>query len=147
MDRIELIKEHLNREKEFLLKALQAAKETRDSAPAATESHSDTTRSQYEKLVIALEEKVRSIDDFSSILPKNLESKKTGPISLWSYVEISLNKNIIKLILVPEGMGGKELEGIKLISDNSPLGSLLIGKKLGEKFEFNEQRGKVLKIE
>ncbi len=38
-----------------LLSSIEKAKDARDNAPDATESHSDTRRNQAEKLVVALE--------------------------------------------------------------------------------------------
>ncbi|TSC86403.1 MAG: Uncharacterized protein G01um101416_676 [Microgenomates group bacterium Gr01-1014_16] len=92
-------------------KSLSAARFARDNAPSAMESHSDTTRADQEKLVRALEERVKLVGEQMKILAK-AEVK---------YVE----HNGMKLVLVPEGMGGKKIEDVMLVSVNSPLGSKL----------------------
>jgi seryl-tRNA synthetase len=136
MDKIKLIKNHLKKERGKLLKAIKNTKRTRDSAPSAMESQHDTTRNQAEKLVVALEEELKKTDELLS----NITSCKL------KLFEFQLEKNLIKAILVPVGMGGKEINGIKLISEGSPLGSMLKNKKPGDDFEFNNQKGRVLRV-
>ena len=111
MDWKEKIRESLVKEKEMLGKSLAAARFARDNAPAATESHSDTTRADQEKLVQALEERIKLVDDQMKTLDK-AEVK---------YVD----HEGMKLVLVPEGMGGKKIGDVMLVSVNSPLGEKL----------------------
>lgn len=113
MDWKEKIKESLAKEKLMLEKLLGAAKFARDNAPTPTESHSDTTRSEQEKLVHALEARVKLVDQQMKALDK----------AEVRYVE----QNGMKLVLVPEGMGGKKIDDVMLVSVNSPLGAKLMG--------------------
>ncbi|EKD62423.1 MAG: hypothetical protein ACD_52C00175G0008 [uncultured bacterium] len=39
---------------------------------------------------------------------------------------------------------GLEVDSVKLISSNSPLGAVISGKNKGEEFVFNERKGKIL---
>lgn len=94
-----------------LEKALLAAKFARDNAPTPTESHSDTTRSEQEKLAHALEDEIKVVNGYLKTLEKT-EVK---------YVE----HNGMKIVLVPEGMGGGMIDGVRLVSVNSPLGAKL----------------------
>ena len=146
MNKISLIRSCLKKEKSILLKSLQKAKDVRDSAPSAAQSWSDTTRNQAEKLVGALEEKLQNLEKIDLSIPSETDSEKDNKVYLWSYVEVKLNNQLMKIIFVPEGVGGKEIKGIKLISSGSPLGEKLIGKVLKEQFVFNNRTGKILNI-
>lgn len=139
MDKLQIVNEFLTRRKENLLKALEKAKGARDNAPGAMESHSDTSRSQYEKLVAALEQQLKDLEETAKKI--NL-SNKSFPL-----MEIGFNGEKRKFILVPEGLGGEETAEIRLLSENSPLGLQLAGKNIGDKFEFNSQQIEILKIE
>lgn len=146
MDKIEIIKKHLSNEKQSLLKTLKSAKETRDSAPSAMESHHDTTKNQAEKFVVALEKKLHNLEKSISNLPNPQNIRPANKIALWSYMEANLNGNKMKLIIVPEGIGGKQINNIHLISDKTPLGSAISNKRKGEEFEFNNQQGTILLV-
>ena len=139
MDKLQIVNELLTKRKETLLKALGKAKEARNNAPGAMESHSDTSRSQYEKLVGALEQQLSDLEETAKEF--NLKNKSL-PL-----FEISFNGEKKKFILVPEGLGGEETDGVRLLAENSPLGLQLAGKKVGNKFEFNGQQIEILKIE
>jgi len=105
MKKIALVKKALVSDKASLTKALNRAKESRNSATSAMQSWSDTTRNQSEKLVIALETKLIEIEKLLEDLPTDNDLKVNKRISLWSYVEIDLATNRIKLILVTIGFG------------------------------------------
>ena len=61
MGKYELVKKCLGKQRDSLLEAIERTKEAKDNAPSAMESHSDTSRSQNEKLVVALEEQLSEI--------------------------------------------------------------------------------------
>ncbi len=134
-----LLNKIISKRRQNLNEALNKAKEARDSAPGAMESHSDTSRSQYEKLVGALEQQLKDLEETAKKI--NL-SNKSFPL-----MEIGFNGEKKKFILVPEGLGGEETAEIRLLSENSPLGLQLAGKNIGDKFEFNSQQIEILKIE
>ena len=134
MDFNKLFEQKLIEKREKLTKGLTAAKEARDKAPTAMESHSDTTRSQNERMVVALESEIIKLDkiinDFSS--------------HEWKRVDLILGNEILKVCFVPEGLGGENVGDVKLISSNSPLGSVISGKKKGNEFVFNGQKGRIV---
>lgn len=134
-----MIIKYLDKQRESLLKALEKAKEARDNAPGAMESHSDTTRSQNEKLVEALEQQLKELEGATKKI--NLAGKQ------FPYFKTSFSQEKKKFILVPEGLGGQEIDGVRLLSESSPLGLLLACKNVGDKFEFNSQQIEILKIE
>lgn len=139
MDKFEIIKNALVKEKQGLSIALNSAKKARDEAPSAMESHSDTSRAQNEKLVDALEQQLKEVETATEkliLVPDKFR-----------YLEISLGGETKKFILVPEGLGGKEVGDIRLLSDNTPLGGVLKDKQMGDKFEFNNQQIEVLQLD
>ena len=119
-DLLGIVKKCLEKERETLLKAITSAKRARDSAPSAIESHHDTERNQSEKMVVALEEKLLELDELIRNLPQNITTNNVSS-GVWSYCEIDKVGNNLKIILVPDGYGGREAEGIKLVSINTPI--------------------------
>ena len=95
-----------------LRKSLAAAREAQRNAPSAMESHSDTTRSEKEKLVTALELEI-------SNLTKKLKSLDKFDLKI---IETEINGGKIKCCLVPDGLGGKRIGVIQLVSVGSTLG-------------------------
>jgi len=114
--------------------AISSAKKARDMAPSAMESHSDTTRSEKEKLIYALE---KELDILSNI--------KENDLIIKTY-EIKLNDNLMGVCLIPEGLGGETIGDLKLISELSPLGKLIKNKKIGDEFSFNNKKLKIENI-
>ena len=137
MNKQEFFRKYLIKQKENLLKSIDKAKDARDNAPSATESHSDTRRSQAEKLVLALEEQLKDL---------NMYEKQTDILPL-RYFETQMGSGTKSFLLVPKGLGGVEMNGTRLLSEDTPLGLLLADKKEADIFEFNEQMIKVLRVE
>ena len=94
-----------------LEKSLAAAKRAQREAPSAMESHSDTTKSEMEKLVTALE--------------MNLGRLKESEKKLENYELRYFETDGRKIVLVPEGMGGDKIGEILLVSETTPLGQKL----------------------
>ena len=139
VDKLQIVNEFLTKRKETLLKALEKAKEARNNAPGAMESHSDTTRSQSDKFVSALEQQLEELEETTQ---KINSAKKSFPL-----IEVSLSGEKKKFVLVPEGLGGEEVDGVRLLSKDSLLGLQLAGKNVGDRFDFNDQQIEILKIE
>lgn len=137
MDKDKLFLSYLTDKKASLIRAIEKAKDARDNAPSATESHSDTRRSQAEKLVVALEIELNSLQKAEDSI---------DDIKL-VYFEMTIYDNLNKFLLVPSGMGGSELNGIRFISEDTPLGSELKSKNVGDEFDFNGQKIAILKVE
>lgn len=137
MDKDKLFLDYLTDKKKSLLTAIKKAKDARDNAPSATESHSDTRRSQAEKLVVALEIELDGILKIED----NLQDVKLV------YFEMTINSVLNKFLLVPNGMGGAELNGIRFLSEDTPLGSEIKSKMVGDAFDFNGQKITILKVE
>lgn len=110
----------------LLEKAIAEAKKARDSAPSAMESHSDTTRSEQENLVLAL---TKSLSE--------LQTLYKHPLSASHYYELTSPSSLLKFMIVPEGLGGQKIDNIFLISAQSPFATQLLSKKSGDTISFN----------
>ena len=137
MDKKDLFKKYLNDKKESLLKSLERAKDARDNAPSAMESHSDTRRSQAEKLVVSFELDLNEVTK----LQKDIDS-----IEL-KYIELTIDDLTKKFLIVPSGIGGAEMNGIRFLSVDTPLEIHLRNKNVGDIIEFNNQKLKIVKSE
>lgn len=137
IDKDKLFLSYISDRKASLLNAIVKAKDARDNAPSATESHSDTRRYQAEKLIIALEIDLNVIQK----IEENVQDAKLV------YFEITTNNSLNKFLLVPRGTGGSLLNDIRFLSDDTPLGNELKSKNVGDEFIFNGQNMKVTKVE
>lgn len=145
MNNLKLARLIFEKEQEKLVKAIGSAKHARDNAPSPMESHHDNTRSDNERLARALEEKLRFLEKQITSIPSILPV--TEEVEEWRYVEVQIETRTLKLLIVPKGLGGSGIDGIQLISLDTPLGLEIAGKRAGEKFKLNNQEGKVLSIE
>lgn len=145
MDWLPLVQDMFQKELERLLRALEVAREAQRMAPTPIESHSNTMMSEMEKLVTALEIDIAKHKRFMEMIPKELTAS-IGPLSEWHYVEIDNGGVTMKLVLVPEGMGGKKIVDFTLVSMGSPLGKILMGKRVGDEFDLNGRKGKIINV-
>jgi len=120
-------------QKDLLVRSRDQAKAARDSAPSAMESHSDTTRSEKEKLVTALDRDILAMDGYIK------SAQKMDP----KYMELIGDDSVMKVLLVPAGIGGKKIDDIILLGLNSPLGQAVAGKQTGDMIQFNGRKWKI----
>lgn len=114
------LKKVLENQKKTMEEALVRAREAQRNAPSAMESHSDTTRSEKEKLVTAIEMNLKRIGQLLQKL-----DVADGDSKLWSVHEVELGGGKVKCCLVPEGMGGHKIGDLQMVSADSPLGKKL----------------------
>ena len=145
MDHLKILKKHLLDELKKTEDVLASTKISRNNSPSAMESHSDETRSRLEGVITMLEHKVKEINGFIKSIPT--EKQTSTVIQLWSSADVELPDGKLKIFIVPEGLGGKQIEGTKFVSSKTPIGLSLLGKKAGEAFFFNDINGKVLSID
>ena len=112
MDWKSKILKSLEDEIDVLEKALETAKIAQRNAPSAMESASNTTRSEMERMITALEIDINKVRENIKKL-ENYEPK---------YFELDK----LKLVLVPDGIGGRKIEGVMLVSETSPIGRKLL---------------------
>src|SRR3989344_9166288 len=107
------VRENVQKRREVLERALVEARQAQKDAPSAMESYSNTTRSEMEKLVTALELDLKKL--------KEDERKLVG------YLPKYFEEDGRKIVLVPEGMGGDKIGDVLLVSETTPLGKKLLG--------------------
>jgi hypothetical protein len=146
MNKKQILENCLKKEKKVIEKALKEAIYTRNSAPSFMESASDTTRARSENLVVALEKKLAEVEKLIRAIPTEHRLKSSGKISTWSYVELTLNNKKIKLLVVPESFGGRNVDNIQLISKSTPLGNALENMREGNKIQFNNKPLKIIRV-
>lgn len=144
MDYLKDLKKHLEQELKKTEKVLAMARISRDNSPTAMESHSDESRSRLEREVTMHELKVKEIQEAIKSVPDT--RKGSDKVELWSFVEVELPTNKLRVVVVPESIGGTKFEDIQCISDKTPIGSAMMGKEQGEEFSFNDTKGIVLSI-
>ena len=126
--------DYLKIQRDLLIRSRDQAKIARDTAPSAMESHSDTTRSEKEKLVMALDREINEMEGNIKV------AEKMEP----NYLELAGQESTMKVLLVPAGLGGKKIDDVVLLGANSPLGQAVAGKKSGEKLEFSGKEWRII---
>lgn len=119
------LEKHLLKKCEILKNAIKSAKKARDGAPSAMESASDTTRSEKEDLIRALEQDLHQFEKVIESIPATLLPHQGA--QMWDIVEAEIGGKKQKVCLVPESIGGEVVESIRLLSVTSPLGKTLLG--------------------
>jgi transcription elongation GreA/GreB family factor len=132
----ELVKKNLEERKNKILKSIASANDARENAPSAMESHSDTSRNQNEKLIFALKIDLANLEEVTKQID-NFDVK---------YFEIKQGSSILKVVIVPEGAGGEQINGVKIISIKTPLGEILKDKNLGDKFIINDRENEIANV-
>ena len=143
----ELKKELKRLEEEEMKKislSLKAAKEQGDLSENAAYAQAREDREMLLKRIFELKRILKT----SKVVSENQIKTKSFKIQFGSKVTLKIGKEIKKFEIV-----GKEESNPKegLISDESPLGRALIGKKLNDEIEIETPKGKkkglILKIE
>lgn len=109
----------------------------RDNSATPMESHSDKSRQLAEQLMDAL------IDEKKNLVLLKRRSDQLGALKIFS---LSTPLGERDFALVPDGLGGKTVSGVTLISSLSPLGKILKTKKEKDVFTYNDQNFIVLKV-
>ena len=144
-DNLELIRKLFEHKLQILEKSLLEARIAQRNAPSAMESHSDTTRSEMEKMVTALEIEIRNIKEKIESIPASL-TPPNGSVQLWQEVQINNTGTPMTVIFVPDGMGGDTIGQTKLISETTRLGRAMLGKRVGESCDIDGRKVEVLQL-
>lgn len=145
LNKLVIIQKCLERERKDLLNSIEKLVIARNESPLPSETRSDTSRIQADKMLLALKDQLVELDKLIHNLPKNIESSEK--IDLWNYVELINSGTKLKIILVPEGYGGREIDGIKLISITTPLAKNLYHKSLKNNITVNNNTMTVLLVQ
>jgi len=143
---LETLKKQLLEELKKTEKALFSIQIARNNAPTPMESKSDMSRARLENEIVVYEFKIRNLKKIINLIPTT-QKGKAREVKIWSLVTVRLPTTNLKLIMVPEGLGGRKIGKIQCITEKSPIGSALMGKKERDEFTFNENiKGKVISI-
>ncbi|KKR11443.1 MAG: hypothetical protein UT39_C0007G0008 [Candidatus Woesebacteria bacterium GW2011_GWA1_39_21] len=127
IDKLEIVTSCLKIERKGLLDAIEKITVARNESPLPTETRSDTSRIQADRMLSELDEKLKLLEILISNLPGKIKSAQNH-IGLWSYLELVAHKTLLKIILVPDGYGGRQCNDIKLLSEKTPLGKIILAK-------------------
>lgn len=134
---IEQIRLKLEAERLALVEAAKATYEAATHEESKPENEYDTRGLEASYLAGAQAKRVADVEEMISIC-KNLEIKSFSdktPISSSALVEVDYNSKVSYVFLMPKGGGvliSFEGKNIQVIAPNSPLGTSLIGLKVGD---------------
>ncbi|GEM_PF-947181 len=117
---------------------LEQTKQAAVEAPGAMQSHSDVSKSQYSCLASNLYEQIIELEKGLEILKDyKIKDSTQKKIIIGSLIETTHNSQEKIYFIFPVG-GGKVIENynlnnkITIITPQSPLGNLLLDKKVGD---------------
>jgi transcription elongation GreA/GreB family factor len=134
--------------------ALTAAQNTYEIATNEdnkAENKYDTRGLEASYLAGAQAERVRDLKETLTVI-SNLQFKnfkQEDKIALTALVELQTDENTNWVLVLPKGGGQKvviQKKTIKVITPESPLGQLLIGKKNGDEFTLNAKEYSISNI-
>lgn len=124
MDYLKALSNRLKQDLEKTQRSLREVKKVREGAASAMESQHDMTRARAESEIEMYKNKIRELETSLKLIPKR--KPKEGQVGLWSYVETETGNGKMKAVIVPEGMGGRQIGGVRYISEKTPIGKRLI---------------------
>ncbi len=127
---LEILKKEGRRE---ISERLKRAKEYGDLSENVEYSDAKESQARLESKIFELEQTVRN----AVLIKKNIQKEN---VSIGSTIEAQKGGKILKYTIVGSQEANPELS---LISNESPLGKALLGKKIGDKVEINTPSGKV----
>ncbi|MFZ3069133.1 MAG: hypothetical protein WA052_02335 [Microgenomates group bacterium] len=110
----------------------------RDNSATPMESQHDQTRQVANQLYNSLLEEKRSIQQ----LKRRIGEFQT----IYDLLNLS-NGTRYRFFIVPDGLGGITIDGITLISEDTPLSKIIIGKEVGFEYELNGHKFKIEKVQ
>lgn len=142
---------NLQAEINSLEKTVKMYSESAIEAPGAMQSRSDTTKFEMElakdKALNSLKEKKDGFEKIKKIYLPTKNGPKTGIGNLIKLEGVGRESKM--LFLMPAGSGIKLNDGknkVTVTTPESPLGSAVIGKSVGEKFNIGIKNWKITEI-
>lgn len=107
----------------------------------------ETSRTQFQREIERLKTQISQVNDTKAILLL-LSNAPFIAVGEGSLIELNMD-GTTQIIYLAAAMGQLKHNGqnIQVISSQSPLGAKLIGKKLGESFEFNQKKCSIISLE
>lgn len=150
---LQLAIQQLESEVASFYKGIEQEKKAIQEAPTARESWSDTTRSQKESLVGALQKQYRDAHKALTSL-KQIKVEKKKEVNIGALIEIEEDEAISFYLIIAGTTAKIEMDDeiiVKLISAASPIARALSGHKTGDTIEVEVPAGtrtlKILKIQ
>jgi|CXWL01.1.fsa_nt_gi hypothetical protein len=119
----------------LLDRQLASAKFTRDHAATPTESGSDKTRQNAEQLMDSLGDAKKKLKLLELALNKLPPFNHLATPNTLVTLRTPLGNK--EFLLVPEGLGGRSIGSVFLLSVESPLAKSFLNQKVGYTFSFN----------
>jgi transcription elongation GreA/GreB family factor len=150
MDKQQVINAFLKKLREMRATALLSYESYRKAsadAPGAMQSHSDTSKFQSGVLADGTMEQINQIDENIAFLSRAKNSNSgISDVQILALVRIQEGDRSYPYLVVPEGVGGQEIEAegekIKTVSIDSPLGKALIHRKVDDVVDLAVRSGK-----
>ena len=134
----------LNQQELDVKQSISLTKESRDGEQKSTSGDKhETSRATTQHELDKYEAQLNKIQQMQADLHRVKQTSQSKTISLGSYIITNHHHYFLSV-----GMGNITDEGIKFfaISLASPIGKLLYGKKVGEKFTFQHQDTQILEV-
>lgn len=132
------LRQKIEKEIRTVEKRIKQAATERDESATPMESKEDQTRQVANQLYNSLLEEKKKLME--------LKGETAKYHSVYSMLN-TVDGTIRKYFIVPNGLGGTEEEGVTLLSEKTPLAKNLLGKIVGNEFEINGQKLRIVKIE
>jgi len=134
--------DELKRRRGEIEASLRAAIETRNAMEGKMQSRYDTQREEWALECEILEAQLKSMDDLIEKLSE-LGERNQGVISLGSFVTLSIDGDQPSPYIILADHGGKVVDGVSVLSTQSPIGKAIIGRREGEKIRAKVPDGEV----
>lgn len=125
----------LQDKRDLIDRQLAEAKFTRDHAATPTESASDKTRQNAEQFMDSLSDAKKKLKLLDLSLNKLPSFNNLAALNTLATLRTPLGNK--EFLLVPEGLGGQNIDGVFLLSVESPLAKSFLNQKQGYTFTFN----------
>ena len=116
----------LENRRSILDKQIARTTQIHQQSPSRMEARYDSSRAEYQYLITSLESELKIVRQQLITLKKKGEDQ-----SLWQPKRALINNKFCRILLVPDGFGGPVINGVRLVSDKSPVGLTILKKSPG----------------
>jgi len=128
----------LNEKIESVERSIKKAAFDRDNSATPMESQHDQSRQIANQLYNSLLDEKRGIQQLK---------KRIGEFQTIYDLLNMVNGTKYRFFIVPDGLGGINVDGITLISEKTPISKIIMGKETGFEYELNGQKFKIEKVQ
>lgn len=131
MDKSEMIKS-LFKQREMLEKAHAAAIKTSNEMDGKMQSRYDTQKEEWAAQANLLAHNIARVNQLIKELSET-KASESDSVSIGAEVTISINGDQPETYIIVDDVGGVKMQNISSLSTKSPIGSAILGAKLGDK--------------